>query len=158
MGRQVEIREESALIEQNASVPAMAETKRQEIPKGDARALIDYLSFLDTPIQGARVSTKDSHLPGAPRPYRNGVHEGLDYFSWTSRISIDSRTPVIAVADGVVVRADHDYQEMSEAERNRYLRSALKTEGRRRNTSSTRCGDGPYGSSTRRGSSPGIAT
>ncbi len=107
----------------------MAETGRREIPKGDARALIDYLSFLDTPIQGARVSTKDSHLPGAPRPYRNGVHEGLDYFSWTSGISIDSRTPVLAVADGVVVRADHDYQEMSEAERNRYLSIGVQNEG-----------------------------
>jgi murein DD-endopeptidase MepM/ murein hydrolase activator NlpD len=129
LGRQVEIREEYALIEQNASVPAMAEPKRLEIPKGDARGLIDYLSFLDTPIQGARVSTKDSHLPGAPRPYRNGVHEGLDYYSWTSRISIDSRTPVIAVADGVVVRADHDYQEMSEAERNRYLQIGFQNGG-----------------------------
>jgi len=129
LGRQVEIREDRALIEQNASVPAMAETGRREIPKGDARALIDYLSFLDTPIQGARVSTKNSHLPGAPRPYRNGVHEGLDYFSWTSGISIDSRTPVLAVADGVVVRADHDYQEMSEAERNRYLSIGVQNEG-----------------------------
>lgn len=129
LGRQVEIRGDYALIEQNASVPAFSETERPKIPKGDAEGLIDYLSFLNTPIRGARVSTKDSHLPGAPRPYRNGVHEGLDYFSWTSGISIDSRTPVLSVADGVVVRADHDYREMSEAERNRYLQIGAKNGG-----------------------------
>lgn len=129
LGRQVEVREEYALIEQNASVPALAETRRPKLPKGDPEGLIDYLSFLQTPIQGAQVSTKDSHLPGAERPYRNGVHEGLDYYSWTSRISIDSRTPVLSVADGVVVRADHDYQEMSEAERNRYLQIGAQNGG-----------------------------
>lgn len=127
--RQVEVRGEYALIEQNASVPAVAETKPPKIPKGDVKGLIDYLSFLKTPIRGARVSTKDSHLPGAPRPYRNGVHEGLDYFSWTSGITIDSRTPVLSVADGVVVRADHDYQEMSESERNRYLQIGAENGG-----------------------------
>lgn len=63
------------------------------------------------PVEGATISSRRSHLPGAPRAYRNGVHEGFDFYAGTVSVDIDYGTPINAVADGVVVRADHDYVE-----------------------------------------------
>jgi murein DD-endopeptidase MepM/ murein hydrolase activator NlpD len=86
-----------------------------------AEDMIDYLSFLASPVPGASISTKESHLPGAPRTYRNGYHEGIDWYSGTSGLTIDINTPIVSVADGVVVRADVDYVEMERDEREGYL-------------------------------------
>jgi murein DD-endopeptidase MepM/ murein hydrolase activator NlpD len=44
-------------------------------------------------------------LPNAPRDYRSGTHRGIDFFAnWG--------TPVKAVSDGIVIRADHGYEEV----------------------------------------------
>lgn len=86
--------------------------------------LIEYLSFLGNPIPGSKISTRDSHLPGAPRTYRNGYHEGIDWYSGTSGIRISIDTPIRSMADGVVVRVDHDYVEMTHAERRGFLELA----------------------------------
>ena len=42
--------------------------------------------------------------------------EGFDFFSRVITIPIDYGTPVRAVANGKVVRADHDYVEMTKEE------------------------------------------
>ncbi len=63
------------------------------------------------PVEGATISSRRNHLPGAPRTYRNGVHEGFDFYSGTVSVPINYGTPINAVADGVVIRADHDYVE-----------------------------------------------
>ncbi len=63
------------------------------------------------PVEGATISSRRNHLPGAPRAYRNGVHEGFDFYAGTVSVPIDYGTPIRAVADGVVVRADHGYVE-----------------------------------------------
>lgn len=68
------------------------------------------------PVEGATISSRRNHLPGAPRAYRNGVHEGFDFYSGTVSVPINYGTPINVVADGVVVRADHDYVEHTEAE------------------------------------------
>lgn len=87
--------------------------------------LVDYLSFLSVPIQGARISERDSHLPGAPRTYRNGIHEGIDWYGGYIGVPVSDQTPVYSMADGgVVVRADHDYREMTFAERDAFLEQA----------------------------------
>ncbi|PYZ97833.1 peptidase M23 [Alteribacter lacisalsi] len=78
--------------------------------------MIEYLSFLDYPIKGAQVSTVESHLPGAPRDYRNGYHEGIDWYDWTTEAVINTETPVYGMAEGTVVRVDHDYEEYSSPE------------------------------------------
>jgi murein DD-endopeptidase MepM/ murein hydrolase activator NlpD len=65
------------------------------------------------PVQGARFSGRPSHLPNSPRAYRNGIHEGFDFYDGVSVVEIEYGTPVIATAPGVVVRADHSYVEMS---------------------------------------------
>ncbi|MDQ0253875.1 murein DD-endopeptidase MepM/ murein hydrolase activator NlpD [Evansella vedderi] len=78
--------------------------------------MIDYLSFLEKPIEGAQVSTQESHLPGAPRPYRNGTHEGIDWYEHTSGTAITTDTPIYAMGEGIVVRADHDFIEYKSPE------------------------------------------
>jgi murein DD-endopeptidase MepM/ murein hydrolase activator NlpD len=110
-----------------ASIPVFA--PKRNLPKMSAREIARYLSFLRSPIRGAHVSTHDSHLPGAPRTYRHGVHEGLDWYTYGTGVTISKRTPVYSLADGVVVRADVDYQEMTPAERNRLLAVASQSDG-----------------------------
>ncbi len=73
--------------------------------------MVDYLSFLQKPIEEAEVSTIPNHLPGAKRAYRNGYHEGIDWYGYATGKQISTDTPIYAMAEGVVVRADHDYEE-----------------------------------------------
>ena len=57
------------------------------------------------PCEGLYIPKKASRLPNAPRAYRAGVHRGIDFFSnWG--------TPVIAVADGIIIRSDLHYEEV----------------------------------------------
>ena len=68
------------------------------------------------PVEGATFSSRDTHLPGSRRAYRNGYHEGFDFYNGVVRVPITYGTPVVATADGVVSRADHDYVEMTPEE------------------------------------------
>jgi len=64
-----------------------------------------FLASLDSysvPIGGSNITFRDFQLPGAPRHYRLGVHQGIDFY-W------QPGTKVLAAADGVVIRADIDY-------------------------------------------------
>lgn len=65
------------------------------------------------PIADATLSSRASHLPGAPRAYRNGTHEGFDFYDGTVSVEIAYGTPQRAVAAGTVVRADVDYVELT---------------------------------------------
>ncbi|CAM3962132.1 M23 family metallopeptidase [Alkalicoccus chagannorensis] len=73
--------------------------------------MVEFLSFMERPIEGASVSTVESHLPGAPRDYRNGVHEGIDYYDYASGVEITTDTEIYGMAEGTVVRVDHDFEE-----------------------------------------------
>lgn len=84
--------------------------------------LMETLSFLQSPLPGAKVTTRDSQLPGAPRAYRNGTHEGLDFYSGYCGIPINFGDPVYSAGPGVIYRIDHDYIETPTEERNELLR------------------------------------
>jgi murein DD-endopeptidase MepM/ murein hydrolase activator NlpD len=65
----------------------------------------DLLRSLDSfivPIGGSNITFRDFQLPGAPRHYRLGVHNGIDLY-W------QPGTGVRSVGDGVVLRADTEY-------------------------------------------------
>jgi murein DD-endopeptidase MepM/ murein hydrolase activator NlpD len=96
-------------------------TKPVQLEELTVDEIINYLSFLTSPIPEASISTRTSHLPGARRAYRNGYHEGIDWYSGTTGRRIDLNTPVISMADGIVVRSDYDYVEMDREERQGYL-------------------------------------
>lgn len=65
------------------------------------------------PIPGAGVPKDTNNLPGASRPYRHGVSQGFDFASGDAGIPIAYGQPVVAAADGEIVRADTDYVEMT---------------------------------------------
>ncbi len=95
----------------------------------NAKQLANYLSFLHSPIPGAHVSTVNSSLPGAPRTYRHGVHEGLDWYTFGTGKVINKSTPVLSMETGVIVRADTTYKEMTTPARNQLLAIGSKNDG-----------------------------
>ncbi len=84
--------------------------------------IVAQLSFLQSPIAGAKISSRDTQLPGAPRTYRNGTHEGLDYYNGYCGVPIYFGDPVYAAGAGIVIRVDHDFNELPTAEREEKLR------------------------------------
>ena len=54
-------------------------------------------------------------VPGDPRPYRHGVHQGTDFYG------VKINEPIYPVAAGIVVRADREYVPMKTAYRQRIL-------------------------------------
>ncbi len=77
---------------------------------------LESLRGLLMPIEGARLTSRDFQIPGAPRHYRLGVHEGIDFYGQTAGVPVDRTTPVRAVADGTVIRATVDYEPLTEAQ------------------------------------------
>jgi hypothetical protein len=95
-------------------------------PQPHDLSLLEDLRGLSMPIEGATVTRRDFQMPGAPRHYRLGVHEGMDFYSHTVGVPIDRRTEVLAVADGVVVRAEVDYEGPSAADIEEWYASSLR--------------------------------
>lgn len=88
--------------------------------------MADWPAGYQVPIPGATISSRRSHLPGALRAYRNGRHEGFDFYSGTISVEIGYGTPIVAVASGEVIRADHDYVELTEAEYGAIIAEAVQ--------------------------------
>lgn len=82
----------------------------QELPPNDPR-LVDLLASrpFTVPLKGMYLPDRPSAYPGARRAYRYGVHEGLDMYNNDVGIAVTVGTPVYAVADAVVARADLGY-------------------------------------------------
>ena len=68
------------------------------------------------PIRGGCLPKNDVLMPNAPREYRGGVHEGVDFYDYDNCATITKGTPILAAKDGTVVRADHDYRPLTPAE------------------------------------------
>lgn len=89
---------------------------------GDANATPDALELARAfhgfiyPIAGGCLPKRDSLMPNAPRPYRGGLHEGVDFYDSDNCTHIENGTPVLAAKDGVVIRADHDYHDLTPVE------------------------------------------
>ncbi len=77
------------------------------LPPHDPRVL-DLLPSLALPIEGTALSNLSFRLPGAPRPYRYGVHQGIDFY-WAAGEPVTTTTRVLSVAAGEIVRIDVDY-------------------------------------------------
>ncbi len=96
-------------------------------PSVEARVFNVVQNWLDlrpltSPLPGAHVSPYDNHLPGAPRAYRKGFHEGLDYYSREyTGVDVRKGTAAVAVADGVVIRSDLGYEQQPVKPRDQML-------------------------------------
>jgi murein DD-endopeptidase MepM/ murein hydrolase activator NlpD len=89
------------------TAPAAAPEEVGVLPPHDLR-VPHALPSLTMPLEGTVISELSFRLPGAPRAYRYGVHEGIDFY-WAAGAPVTSTTPVLSVAAGVVIRADVEY-------------------------------------------------
>jgi murein DD-endopeptidase MepM/ murein hydrolase activator NlpD len=87
---------------------------------------VGWPSLYVPPVPGATLSSRAAHWPNANRAYRNGRHEGFDFYDGavSGTATITFGTPIVSVADGLVVRADHDYVEMDQATYDRIIAEA----------------------------------
>mgnify|MGYP001225623299 CR=1 FL=1 len=123
--RDAEGRNAADLARQNAAVRTSGVFPRlQEL--GSRPFVSGWPSGYVVPVEHATISSRRNHLPGAPRAYRNGYHEGFDFYNGTVSVNIGYGTPIVAVADGVVIRADKEYVENGQAEYDALIAEALR--------------------------------
>lgn len=79
------------------------------------------LSGFIMPIAGACLPKSDRLMPNAPRTYRKGIHEGIDFYNSDSCTKIGRGTPVVAAKAGRIVRADVAYVDVTKAQVDAYL-------------------------------------
>jgi murein DD-endopeptidase MepM/ murein hydrolase activator NlpD len=65
------------------------------------------------PIDGACLPSSDTLMPNAVREYRNGIHQGVDFYGVDNCVSIVRGTPVRAVKAGRVIRATLNYYDLT---------------------------------------------
>lgn len=96
----------------NAPEQVTPPTEPEEEVTSAAAGAVQAPAGLWFPVPGARLPTSDENLPGAPRVYRQGVSQGFDFHPDDAGVPIAFGTPVVAAADGQIVRADVAYTEM----------------------------------------------
>ena len=107
-----------AFGEPDVSPTQVAATATLSPPSTEAAPALRAFSF---PIAGACLPKGDQLMPNAPRVYRNGIHEGVDFYASDSCTAVGRGTPVLAARGGTVVRADLSYVNMTTAELDRLL-------------------------------------
>lgn len=86
------------------------------------------LAGFRAPIVGASLPDLDTLLPGAPRVYRNGVHQGFDFMPGHIGAPTGYSGPVVAAKAGTTTRADLDFIELTPREYEAAIETA-KTSG-----------------------------
>lgn len=79
------------------------------------------LTGFSFPIAGACLPTSDNLMPNAPREYRSGIHEGVDFYTGYNCVDVPAGGAVLSAKGGTVVRADLAFVEMTPAELNEIL-------------------------------------
>jgi murein DD-endopeptidase MepM/ murein hydrolase activator NlpD len=73
------------------------------------------------PIAGGCLPKGDQLMPNAPRTYRQGIHEGVDFYAVDNCVSVTRGTQVLAAKAGTVIRADLNYQDPTAQQMSLYL-------------------------------------
>ncbi len=94
-----------------AATAAVLSTRTPRVPTAAVAQEVSGLAF---PISGACLPESDALMPGAPRDYRQGTHEGVDFYESDNCTSIGLGTEVLAAEAGTVVKADLAYQDLTE--------------------------------------------
>ncbi|MBU6450455.1 MAG: M23 family metallopeptidase [Cyanobacteria bacterium REEB67] len=90
------------------------------------RTIDDRLKKLHLPIVGINLPRHAGVYPGARRLYRYGVHEGMDFFYGGGTAKIYMGSPVVAAADGKIIRADANFHDMNLATLNRVMADCVR--------------------------------
>jgi murein DD-endopeptidase MepM/ murein hydrolase activator NlpD len=73
------------------------------------------------PIAGGCLPKGDQLMPNAPRTYRQGTHEGIDFYHSDNCTPINRGTRVVAAKAGRVIRADLKYVDVTKKQVDAYL-------------------------------------
>jgi murein DD-endopeptidase MepM/ murein hydrolase activator NlpD len=73
------------------------------------------------PIAGMLLPQRLNTLPGAPRHYRYGVHQGIDLYAYADGTPVTTHTEVLAARDGIVIRADWGYENPTTSQMDEWL-------------------------------------
>ena len=93
--------------------------KKIKIIKKDSLDDFSYISsgVLLLPCPNIDIPSSFNLLPNAPRKYRSGTHQGIDFPGLYG-------SEILSVLDGIIIRADHNYKEVSNDFRNNLLEKA----------------------------------
>jgi murein DD-endopeptidase MepM/ murein hydrolase activator NlpD len=108
--------DESLTIGQKLTIPGVTATPR--LTPGPTTTSTNNLlgMHLIMPLAGACLPDVDDQMPNAQREYRAGIHEGVDFFTGFACIDVPRGLPILSVADGRVIRADHDYRALTQSQ------------------------------------------
>jgi len=90
--------------------PGSEATRVPPTPSPAAPAAIAGFAY---PIVDACLPVDDNLMPGAERAYRDGYHEGVDFYDSDNCAMIGLGTEVLAAKAGTVVRAAWDYEDLT---------------------------------------------
>lgn len=90
--------------------PGSEATRVRPTPSPAAPAVIAGFAY---PIVDACLPVDDNLMPGAERAYRDGKHEGVDFYDSDNCAMIGLGTEVLAAKAGTVVRAAWDYEDLT---------------------------------------------
>ncbi len=95
--------------------PTPTATAVPPTPTPEAPDLSVFRNF-SYPIEGGCLPEGDQLMPNAPREYRSGIHEGMDFYAYDNCTDITVDTPVFAAKDGTIVRLDVSYTPLTQGE------------------------------------------
>ena len=81
-----------------------------QLPPANGSAVLSGFVY---PIAGACLPQGDQLMPDAPRAYRDGIHEGVDFYAVDNCTTIGLGTPVVAAKAGRIIRIDHGYVDLT---------------------------------------------
>jgi murein DD-endopeptidase MepM/ murein hydrolase activator NlpD len=85
-------------------------------PATPTPTLEEVLRSFVYPIREGCLPQGSQLMPNAPREYRLGTHEGVDFYNVDNCTPITLGTEVVAVKEGRIIRIDHDYRDPTSQE------------------------------------------
>ena len=116
-GSSIEVARPAAAPPRYTPMPAVPSTV-PDVGERGARTYLRLWGAFALPIEGGDVPTDPELLPGAPRDYRAGVHEGIDF-------PAPAGTPVLAAASGTVARVGVSFLDWAREQQETALYEAL---------------------------------